>query len=707
MKRYIHYIALLAAFLVGATACESESMPTAFPGDYSFSLNTNTRATTDGNKPQENGEDNLNENKLDFVYLFFFDSNNTLKYKTNKHTPDTDKKVSIQVSRDELTENDAYTVYALANRELTTDEWNSIASIADLDALSVPAISVENEGVQSSFVMSGQASITSLIKGDNGSINLYRSAAKISLVLDVVDQIVVGTGEDAITYAPELTSMQVTLHKGAKNGVVDGMATFEELTGTTRTINEKTEVENVSVANHVPFYSYPTSWADNEDNECYLELMIIWKNAKTEVFAPYYYRIPVNKDTKELLRNHHYKISTEVARLGSLKESEVTELTATFDIEDWNECSLYPNLKKYSYLWVEDTDIIMNNSDEVTINFASSSNVTVKANSLSVERKGFNVNNEDPYGKKAEQDVNVTNGSSMVSVDINQDGKITVTVRRKVDNQDSTKDNYRPWTITFTVVNSDGESEDITVTHRPAIYVVGHWNENGSQNRYVNGQRTNTRKRIGRDEESGVWGTNASGDTNTYYLGTVNNNVATTNDNNRNLNQYKVYISVLDDESYYLGDPRKSSVDNLSNLNGLSNYHPSASTSDSNNDKPNVDKTIAPAFLIASSWGITQPVEYDQAKRRCASYQENGYPAGRWRIPTDAEIAFITGLSTKGYIPTLFNGNYWNSSGGTRSSNAENNSIYIRCVYDLWFWGDDAPLTGNAANTFTWGDQAY
>ena len=702
MKRYIHYIALLAAFLVGATACESESMPAAFPGDYSFSLNTNTRATTDGKTPQENGVDDFNENQLDFVYLFFFDGS-TLKYKTKKLPVDTSQKVSFSVTRQELTRKAPYTVYALANRELDDDAWNSIESIADLNALSVPAISVENDGKQSSFVMSGQASITSLTNGDNGSINLYRSAAKISLVLDVVDQIVVGTGENAITYVPELTSMQVTLYKGAKNGIVDGIATFAELTETTRDISKKQVVEGVSVASHVPFYSYPTSWVNDEDNECYLELMIIWKNVKSGVFAPYYYRIPVNKDTKELLRNHHYKISTEVARLGSLKESDAKELTATFDIKIWNECSLYPNLKKYSYLWVEDTDIIMNNSNQITINFASSSDVTVKTNSLIVKRKGFNVNKQDPYGKKAEQDVNVTNGTSMVGVNISQDGKITVNVSRKNDNLDSTKDNYRPWTITFTVINSDDIEEDITVTHRPEIYVVGHWNENGSQNRFVNGQKTNSNK----DWTNGVWGTNSYGNTNNYYLGTVNNGVAEADQNNRNLNQYKIYISVLDDASYYLGDPRKSSVDNLSNLNGLSNYHPSASTKDTNNDKPNVDKTIAPAFLIASSWGITQPVEYNQAKRRCASYQENGYPAGRWRIPTDAEIEFITGLSTKGYIPTLFQGNYWNSSGGTRSSNATGNSIYIRCVYDLWFWGDDAPLTGTAANTFTWGDQAY
>ena len=57
----------------------------------------------------------------------------------------------------------------------------------------------------------------------------------------------------------------------------------------------------------------------------------------------------------------------------------------------------------------------------------------------------------------------------------------------------------------------------------------------------------------------------------------------------------------------------------------------------------------------------------------------------------------------------MFKGKYYHSTGDTyKSDNVDNNaSPYVRCVYDLWFWGDDAPLTGNAANTFTWGDQAY
>lgn len=690
MKRYIHYIALLAAFLVGATACESESMPAAFPGDYSFSLNTNTRATTDGKTPQENGVDDFNENQLDFVYLFFFDGS-TLKYKTKKLPVDTSQKVSFSVTRQELTRKAPYTVYALANRELDDDDWNSIESIADLNALSVPAISVENDGKQSSFVMSGQASITSLTNGDNGSINLYRSAAKISLVLDVVDKIEVGTGENTITYEPVLTSMKVTLHKGAMNGVVDGMATFAELTGTIRDISKKQEVEGVSVANHVPFYSYPTSWANNEDNECYLELMIIWKNVESEVFAPYYYRIPVNKDTKELLRNHHYKITTEVARLGSLKDTETAELTATFDIENWNEHSLYPNLKKYSYLWVEDDNIIMENSNKITINFASSSTANVTINSVKRDNPNGNKQAEDP-------NKNVNYNSNIIDVSIDNEKQIiTVDVNRRTDSNDTSyKDNYRPWRITFTVTNADGISHTVNVEHRPAIYVIGNFNSNGNNNRFVYGVKT---------ANSDVYGTATR---NQIKLGNIND-ISNEKENatNRNMNQYKIYISVLGDNesNYMIGDPRgvKNNLSQLTgpqNLGGLQNYHPTSSSA---------QNVIAPSFLIASSWGITATLTWQGAERRCASYQENGYPAGRWRVPTEAEIKFIISLSNKGYIPALFKGKYYHSTGDTyKSDNVDNNaSPYVRCVYDLWFWGDDAPLTGNAANTFTWGDQAY
>ena len=696
MKKYIHYISILALLLIGATACESESTPVVLSEEYYFSLNTtDSRAATEGNTPQDEGVDDFNENKLEYVYLFFF-NNSTLKYKTNKLLVDEENKVSFRVNKkNDLPLSESYSVYALANRELTTDELNGITSIDGLNSLSTPSISVEKNGVQSLFVMSGQASITSLVKGNNGSITLYRSAAKISLVLDVVDNIVVGTGDDAITYVPETSSMEVTLHNGAMNGVVDGITEFTALTETTRKIGEKQSVDvegtTTYVANHVPFYSYPTSWEDNPNNECYLELMIIWKNQTTNVFAPYYYRIPVNKDTKELLRNHHYKITTEVARLGSLKDTETAELTATFDIENWKEHSLYPNLKKYSYLWVEDDNIIMNNSDKVTINFASSSTANVTINSVKRDNPNGNKQAEDPN-----KDVNYNSNIIDVSID-NEKQIITVDVNRRTDSNDTSyKDNYRPWRITFTVTNADGISHTVNVEHRPAIYVIGNFNSNGNNNRFVYGVKT---------ANSNVNGTATR---NQIKLGNINDlSNEKENATNRNMNQYKIYISVLGDNesNYMIGDPRgvKNNLSQLTgpqNLGGLQNYHPTSSSA---------QNVIAPSFLIASSWGRTTTLTWQGAERRCASYQENGYPAGRWRVPTEAEIKFIISLSNKGYIPALFQGKYYHSTGDTyKSDNVDNNaSPYVRCVYDLWFWGDDAPLTGNAANTFTWGDQAY
>ena len=97
-------------------------------------------------------------------------------------------------------------------------------------------------------------------------------------------------------------------------------------------------------------------------------------------------------------------------------------------------------------------------------------------------------------------------------------------------------------------------------------------------------------------------------------------------------------------------------------------------------------------------------MSYANAKKRCASYQEDGYPAGRWRIPTRAEIEYMVMLADDGKIPELLSTDsyYWGSNntayradGRTSTSNS-----YIRCVYDEWYWTDTCDKT-----TFTWGDK--
>ena len=152
----------------------------------------------------------------------------------------------------------------------------------------------------------------------------------------------------------------------------------------------------------------------------------------------------------------------------------------------------------------------------------------------------------------------------------------------------------------------------------------------------------------------------------------------------------------------------------------LTYYHPTDVTN-------RTKKMLAPEFMIASSYGVTSPLSVDGGRRRCASYQEDGYPAGRWRVPTAAEVEYSVQLSAWGIIPILFGsepnqtvGNasstdYWSANGivtvtytrqnggslkGEVSFGSTANTSYIRCVYDTWYWTDKCEKT-----VFTWGDR--
>lgn len=117
---------------------------------------------------------------------------------------------------------------------------------------------------------------------------------------------------------------------------------------------------------------------------------------------------------------------------------------------------------------------------------------------------------------------------------------------------------------------------------------------------------------------------------------------------------------------------------------------------------------LAPRLLVSSGLNANTGLTFDQAVKRGATYQEAGYPAGRWRLPTEAEIAFIVARQRDGVIPNLYatDDYFWAASGRVvyipTSSNAaivfsspSNNTTYsCRYVYDLWYWGDE-PAAAN------------
>lgn len=325
----------------------------------------------------------------------------------------------------------------------------------------------------------------------------------------------------------------------------------------------------------------------------------------------------------------------------------------------------------------------------------------------------------------------------------------------------NTEDAYSPYTITITVYHNDKEpgdkdySQKITLTQYPAMYIQvasNTWwdrtfiNDNNEDNNYADRDKWgdphnfgywnpdwSTRRRLGR-----LGGNNAD-----YYLGSIRKQ--NTSSSNSNYNNYTITITKLNtSDNYKIADPRQDKINNrleqllkddgtiykdTSRVAFWSVAAPSLYDFTSNeyiydNNKQNrllayyypsdesstKERFIAPQITVASSKGVTQPVNKVGARRRCASYQENGRPAGRWRIPTTGEVEYIVKLSSSGNIPLLFtNGSaYWTASGqivpsesnGGSVSSSNNSTAYVRCVYDEWYWKDK---TENLT-TFTWGD---
>jgi len=127
---------------------------------------------------------------------------------------------------------------------------------------------------------------------------------------------------------------------------------------------------------------------------------------------------------------------------------------------------------------------------------------------------------------------------------------------------------------------------------------------------------------------------------------------------------------------------------------------------------------VAPSYRICSKMGGIefggdefQNIPMREARYRCAAYQEDGFPAGRWRLPTEGEVRFIAMLSAKNTFERLFNinGIYWSANGAVQVTTSSINlkpdatTALLRCVYDSWYWGDDQH---DPRDEFVWGDKA-
>lgn len=697
MKRTIlNGLLLLGALLVGG-ACQNE-MELGAPVLDADSFNIVTRAEGDVPEGTIAGDDAYNENTVRTARVYFFpanhqDENATSVYECTVSAAADGKTLPVKVESDMY--DTSYDIYVVANAPADVNWPDGHATLAELKALQM--VTSWKEGGEEALLMDGVLPNQQVVRGGSATVDLTRAMAKVTLKVTAAEEI---TDENGVKYKPDFTNMSVTLVNAAKKTQLDGAyrPTGSDYTGVTQEYVENEEGAYV----HAPLYSYPNpeAGATAERQNAYLQLRLPWlmEDGTGQQAGNYYYTIPITADhVANMERNHYYDVSVDVRVLGSLDPNNMVELEPNIFIRDWFDMELSSSIDKFQYLVLEEDSTTLYNVTDYANPYVSSSEIA-SVTILSVEYVDYSkeefseytLTKSDPYGPT----VNGRRDSwNNYHATWNAEDK-TITFNHSID----TDIMYAKRVITIEVTNKEGISRTWVVTQYPEMYIEGENNEaRGGYNRFVYGVReTNESGQTTVYDDNDRWGSGSLGGVYGYK----------NSSSNRNPNQYTVYVTALSEDSpYSIGDPRSTSVTaaslDLSEKTDyagkhLERYYPTKGEE--------ADDIIAPAFKVASSWGkCATDISFEQAKARCASYQENGYPAGRWRIPTKAEIEYVISLSDDGKIPRLFDEGYWCSSG---LYGDDSDGVAVRCVYDVWYWGEGKE--GNASNnyeSFYWGSQ--
>ena len=703
MKLRIYTIACTVLVALGCLcACQEDFDNGPLAGDENtWVLNLEATAVQPSRSP---GVDEYNENEVTSADVFFFNEADGRCIYAQTGLKPVGNELRVKLADTAVSFGNSYYIYVIANGRAyyaDVDDASAVEmTIAKLQAKCIRTTWKDgyepNGEIEESLLMDGEALVT-VSRETPGKVSLKRAMAKVALFPTVKDKIV----ENGVEYTPILEDMSVTMVYGVQATNLAGDYEVAAEDYVTRMHRAYTQ----DGTKHVPFYSYPNPLTTTDRKDSYLILCVPWnmKTATGDEPVNYYYRVPItgSEDTPALLeRNKYYKVNVNVSVLGSMNPREAVTLNADFIIYDWFDMDISADMNNYKYLVLEEYTSVMNNTNELRMPYVSSSALTMgKTQITKVTYPNYNAKTDDAsHTDTVTLDTPEEIQSEGFLLKWNDDELIfTHTV---------TTEDYVPYTITVEVWNEQELDATWEITQYPAIYIVGDYNPNGDENRFV----------YGRSEETvnSGWYTDPIEDDDGNTLGGVNNPLV--NATNKNLNQYTIYITSFDiaGSNYAIGDPRSSTVDNLDFLNKeineetLSYYYPTR--------KDGVQNVIAPAFKIASSWGVVDAnsLTYETAKRRCASYQENGYPAGRWRVPTEAEIQYIVSLSDRGVIPVLFGGDYYASSGRYYDNESSPAGFHddsrgghaVRCVYDVWYWGNEKMSEKGGSDTeFVWGDE--
>lgn len=399
-------------------------------------------------------------------------------------------------------------------------------------------------------------------------------------------------------------------------------------------------------------------------------------------------------DNLSLKRNYHYTIKATINMPGSKSPMEPVEIqTLYYDEHPWKEVDIEVggSTNEAAYLSLSTDRIEMRNTtiDSSTLRFASSSPVSIDLISATYINK---------FGQTLTTTTDMTTTYDTTAIT----GSVTIA--------GSMPTNDAACTVTFRVRNQEELTAEFSVVQYPSIHItniLGYYSyrsdwtsgtsgpshyenrvspyyshSNWSDGEWDNGYGLTASNAFFRAKYTADTKTEGAyegkSDINYYYwyrifsmnFGTYNYKTAEEGGNAR---MYHVNINATSSE-YIVGRPRLDA-------NGYTEGGPDNA------------KLVSPSFMIASQLGATQAGEdLERAKQHCKYYVEvykdekgNSIHLDDWRLPTDAEIKFITEsqYKTNAAMDEVLAGRYYHTASGTAFTRAENNDgVFTRCVRD-------------------------
>lgn len=576
-------------------------------------------------------------------------------------------------------------VYVLANypTEIPADT-NSLAKILNLP---IALDSCENKGsfVMDSFDSATGEHLTYLKPSKAGdektyTIGLTRAAAKLLLDINVADSF---TDEAQNVWTPMRSEMWVNFINARKTSTVKADTLAFDLKSNFFNTSQaapdsvasaKTGFTTWKVS---PVYTYPQRYQTSDVTAPYFKIFCPWRCEKK---GPnnFYYKIILPKMTT-FQRNKIYRLKVDLDVVGGTEDDWAQVVDSVYVADWWAPSVIESVFENALYLDVPVRTYTIYGIDSLVVPVVSSNMIQVIGTGTGT--------NPQVQGTKT----NLYDGSSVtVNPTITSVTKDGFTLKHVLNTNITSPDfDCTPITYTMIVKHTEGgltKEVPVTITQYPSIYAEADLSNGYAYvNSYANSNISGGRHHSQSSGFSSTYtnrsynsrGNNADG---SDELGSMNYLGDVTSQNNNN-KQYVVNVSVLPEgyrvagmtDDAVIGDPRVKGSLTYNYLGYYGNGANGTITRDVqskyNGVADNTQNVIAPALRIASSWGATTTIRnVDRAEERCAAYQENGYPAGRWRLPTIAEIDFLIMLSTYEHIPALFTTNhdtkYTRSGGG-------------------------------------------